>query len=154
MKRFAVSLLLIVLFALLVVPALAQGDVPIEPTAPLFGAPTPEEAVAALMNSLMALFFAVPTSAFGVLVVSLVKRLPFTQGVAAPVINLVVGIVLTLVVWGAGALNLTNQLNKAVEIILAVSPILIGTGATSLMAAGAYNQFVKGKLPVAGYSRS
>lgn len=154
MKRFVIGLLLIVLFGLLALPALAQGDGPAEPTAPPFGAPTPEEVVAGLLNAVLALFVAVPSSAFGVLVVSLVKRLPFTQGIAAPVINLVVGIVLTLVVWGAGALNLTTQLEKAVEIILTVAPILIGTGATSLMAAGTYNHLVKGKLPVVGYSRS
>lgn len=154
MKRVAVLLLFVVLFALLTVPAFAQDDVPAEPTAPLFGAPTPEEAWGGLINSLTAIFVAVPTSAFGVLAVSLVKRLPFAQDVSAPVINLAVGLVLTVIVWGAGALSLTPQLKTLAEVILAVAPILIGTGASSWMAAGAYDGLLKDKVAIVGYSRS
>lgn len=154
MKHIAVLLLFVLLFALLAVPALAQDDAPVEPTAPLFGAPTPEEAWSGLINSLTAIFFAVPTSAFGVLVVSLVKRLPFAQGISAPLINLAVGLVLTVIVWGAGALNLTPQLETLAEIILAVAPILIGTGVSSRMAAGVYDGLLKDKVAIVGYSRS
>lgn len=154
MKRVTVLLLFVVLFTLLTVPVFAQDDVPAEPTAPLFGAPTPEEAWGGLINSLTAIFVAVPTSAFGVLVVSLVKRLPFAQDISAPVINLAVGMVLTVIVWGAGALSLTPQLKTLAEVILAVAPILIGTGASSWMAAGAYDGFAKDRLPIIGYSRS
>lgn len=151
MKRFAVSLLLIVLFALLIVPALAQGDVPTEPTAP-FVPPSPDVVVNGVLTALAAIFAAAMSSPLTVTVVSLVKRLPFLSAVPAQQLNLAVAALLSLIYWGAGVLGFSIQLETVAQVILALVPIFAGTLVNYSSNQGVYNS-VKG-MPIIGYSRS
>lgn len=130
------------------------ADEPPAPTAPIFTAPAFNDALQAFMAALVAIFATAIASPLTASLVSLLKRIPALANVQGNVLNIVVAVLLSAVLWLGQVFGFAGQVDTAFKFVYAVLPFLVGIGANYLSNAAVYSVAKKSDMPVIGYARS
>ena len=116
---------------------------------------TVEEAARLLLETLMAIavggMFSAPITLF---LVSTLKRVPLFNAWSAEILQLAIGLILTVVVWIVARLGYIQQFETVVGIILVVGPALISLFTALAVSSAAYNLAVRYRVGYLSYQRT
>jgi hypothetical protein len=160
MKRLLHIFVVLALLMVLVAPVVAQ-DVP--PDAPPNIPPVPdfEEVYSAGYAALIAVFAGLVSFLATTPLISILKSIPpfnLKNSAGEPLltgdqINLIIAILFSAITWGATALGYREQITTLWKLVFAMLPILAGASANYFANRKAFG-VIKGKMPIAGYSRT
>lgn len=135
-------------------------------TNPIFDPPSPLDVFNGTLLAFFSYFVSRGGSPLTAAVVSLLKRVPYFGDVVgtdeagnplyrfnAHQLNLGVAMFLSVLVWGAAALGLSNGLNTIFELLLVSIPVLTGAGGNFIGNQKVYEWGKRKHVPILGYSR-
>lgn len=149
----------IVFCLLLVMPAFAQDETPTAPAEPIPGTDIvpviPVEDAGALLLAAIASIIggAVLNAPITVFVVSIAKRVDKNQVVSGGTWQIIVGGVVTVVIWIARRYGFEGQTNEAFNFVVIAGPALLNLLATFTGASALYKTATKVETPLIGYQR-
>lgn len=131
-------------------------DEPPSPVAPVFEAPAFNDALQAALAALVAIFASAIASPITAPLVSLIKRIPIPlfQNMSGQVVNILVALVLSTVLWVGQIFGFGGQVDTAFKLVYALLPFLSGVGSNFLSNAAVYSVGKNNNMPVLGFQRT